>query len=180
MPQPVGSAQALVMSGEDLLIHLTAYSVLHRGHLSESFMQDLSQLTRTVSLDWDRILQDSASWDLQMPLRHAFTTALANRPEPLIPDWVLSRLTPASQRDRLWLALLSRLVTGPPIAEVGHLLLLLSQPSGRRWCGSATPCSPRARSSAIATASRPHISLGEQDCGDGGISSVRRRSLAAA
>lgn len=131
--QPIGRAQALVMPDEDLLIHLTAYGVVHRGHLSDSFRQDLSLLTRRVPLDWERLVKDARSRHLAMPLFHAFSLVRTTRPEIRIPDWVTQQLAPRLRHERRLLWLLRKVVTGEPIPEVGHLLLVLSQPSGKRW-----------------------------------------------
>jgi hypothetical protein len=50
-----------------------------------------------------------------------------------IPDHVLRSLAPSTLSERLWYRFFQKLVTDQPIAELGHLLLFLTQPGLKRW-----------------------------------------------
>lgn len=128
----VGEFPVRAMGAEDLLLYLTAYSVLHRGHFQPSYAQDLSLLVRRERLDWAFILDEARRANLRIPLAHGLAWGARHASVP-IPDHVLRSLEPSSRAERVWRVVLRRLVTDEAMDGVGHFLLLASQPRGRRW-----------------------------------------------
>jgi len=50
-----------------------------------------------------------------------------------IPDHVLRSLAPSTLSERLWHWFFQKLVTDMPVAELGHLLLFITQPGLKKW-----------------------------------------------
>ncbi len=122
----------LGMGAEDLLIFLTAYTVLHRGHLAPSFGEDLVRLMRQEPLDWGFILAEAGRLRLRVPLFHGLSH-VARRTAAAVPPGVLARLAPAGVGERLLAFLLRRLVREEPALDLGHFLLLVPGPGRRGW-----------------------------------------------
>lgn len=122
----------LRMGSDDLLLYLTAYTVLHRGHFSPTFPQDLALLTKKEPLKWDFILEEAVRCNVKIPLFHGLSYAIGQRAMAVPPD-VLVRLAPTDAGERLLAFVLRRLVGEHPIADIGHALLLLTRPRGKTW-----------------------------------------------
>lgn len=115
----------------DLLIYLTAYTVIHRGHLSAAFAQDVKLLIEKELPDWSAVVARTQHAGLGVPLSHGLSYVRKRFPAIVIPDSVFMALSPENGKEQ-WLAwLLRKLVTTEPLPEVGHLLLFLSQ-SGKK------------------------------------------------
>lgn len=133
VPRSVGKGSARVMATEDLLLYLTAYTVVHRGYFSPTFFRDLALLIERNRPNWNLVIERAIAWDLTMPLLHGLSMAGALQ-NSRIPKEVYSRLAPSGWRQRRLLALLGRLVTHRAIPELGHFLLVVTQPP-TRWVG---------------------------------------------
>lgn len=128
----LGDLPVLGMGAEDLLLYLTAYVVLHRGHFSPTFPQDLSLLARKEPLNWDFILEEADRHHLKIPLFHGLSYAIGHGVAAILPD-ALAKLAPVSAREKLLAFLLRRLVREQPVEDMGHFLLLITKPRGRKW-----------------------------------------------
>lgn len=131
-PRPFGNTTISCLDTNDLLIDLTAYNVIHRGHLTPSFAQDMKLLIEKERPDWPVVVARATQAGLQIPLGHGLSHVRAVFPAILIPDEVLTSLAPSTLRERILVWLLTKLVTTEPLPEVGHLLLFLTQPGGRK------------------------------------------------
>ncbi len=120
------------MGTDDLLIYLTAYSVLHRGHFQPSFAQDLALLARKEGLHWDFIVREARRLHLKIPLYHGLSHASLGEFSP-IPGRILPRLAPTNLAEKAWLALLRTLVTDRQVTDIGHLLMLVPLPWSLKW-----------------------------------------------
>jgi hypothetical protein len=120
------------LGSDDLLIYLTAYSVVHRGYLSAAFARDIRLLVEKERLDWAFIVDEASRRHLRTPLYHglSYVSRYAGAP---IPDHVLNRLAPSRIPEKLLYFLFRKLVTDKPVAELGHLLLFLTQPGLKKW-----------------------------------------------
>ena len=58
------------LGSDDLLLYLTAYSVVHRGHLSPSFFTDLRLLIEKEPLHWPTLVEEASQRHLKIPLYH--------------------------------------------------------------------------------------------------------------
>lgn len=121
------------MGASDLLLYLTAYSVVHRGCLSEPFGQDIALLVDKENVDWDFVVEEAARCHLKIPIYHGLSFVLMRYADAPIPGHVLRSLAPATVKERLWHWFLEKLVTDKPVADVGHLLLFLTQPGLKKW-----------------------------------------------
>jgi putative nucleotidyltransferase-like protein len=137
----LGAVPIKGMGPSDLLIYLTAYIVVHRGSLGQSFAQDLELLVRNEVLDWDFVLEEATRHHLRAPLSHGLTYAAA-RGFAKIPERVLAALAPAGPAEQCQAYLLRKLVTERRIQDLGHFLLFLTQPGWRRWHWLATTLFP--------------------------------------
>jgi hypothetical protein len=117
----------------DLLVYLTAYNVIHRGHLSASFARDIAFLVEKEDMDWDFVLDEASRCHLKIPLYHGLSFVLTRYAGVPIPDHVLRSLAPATVSERLWSWFFQKLVTDKPVAGLGHLLLFLTQPGLKKW-----------------------------------------------
>jgi len=128
----LGDLPVLGMGAEDLLVFLTAYVVLHRGYFTSTFPQDLALLMKKEPLNWDFILGEADRCNLKIPLFHGLSYAL-DHGATAIPPEALARLAPAGANEQLLAFLLRRLVREQPVADLGHFLLLITRPRGRKW-----------------------------------------------
>ncbi|TLY29875.1 MAG: nucleotidyltransferase family protein [Nitrospirae bacterium] len=122
------------MGVNDLLVYLTAYNVAHRAYLLPSFARDIAFLVEKEHLDWAFILEEACRRHLKIPLHHGLSYVIRHT-STSIPLHVLEELAPTNRTERFCSFLLNKLVTEQPIAELGHLLLFLTQPARRkgRW-----------------------------------------------
>lgn len=132
-PHVLHARTLLLPAADDLLIHLTAYAVIHRGALTPAWEQDLRLLLRREAIDWAAVTRKARHYSLSVPLLYGLTYLRHRMPTLPIPESALHALTPAgfSQRSLYWL--LQRLVTAHPIPELGHVLIWLTRPAGSRW-----------------------------------------------
>jgi hypothetical protein len=121
------------MGGSDLLIYLTAYNVVHRGCLAEPFGQDIALLVEKEDVDWDFVVDEASRCHLKIPIYHGLSFVVTRDAGVPIPDHVLKRLAPSTVGEKLGSLLLRKLVTDKPVAELGHLLLFLTQPGLKKW-----------------------------------------------
>ncbi|MDH5740575.1 MAG: nucleotidyltransferase family protein [Nitrospira sp.] len=116
----------------DLLIYLTAYNVIHRGHLSASFVHDMKLLIEKEAPDWPVIVARTRRATLHVPLFHGLSHVVKTFPALPIPGSVLAMLGPTKRHEQRLAWLLRKLVTTEPLPEVGHLLLFLTQPNSNK------------------------------------------------
>ena len=121
------------MSTNDLVIYLTAYAVVHRGRFSPSFAQDLAFLIEREHVDWDFVVDEASRRHLKIPIYHGLFFVMTRSAGVPIPDHVLRSLAPSTVSERLGHLLLRKLVTDRPVAELGHLLLFITQPGLKKW-----------------------------------------------
>jgi hypothetical protein len=121
------------MGANDLLLYLTAYNVVHRGCLARPFVHDIALLVEKEDMAWDFVVDESSRCRLKIPMYHGLSFVVATCAGVPIPDHVLKRLAPSTVSERLWYWFLKKLVTDQPIAELGHLLLFLTQPGSKKW-----------------------------------------------
>jgi Uncharacterised nucleotidyltransferase len=121
------------MGAGDLLIYLTAYSVLHRGWFSASFARDIALVLEKEKVEWDWVVDEASRYRLRIPMYHALSRVLTSHARVPIPEQVLRRLAPSTAVERLWHRLLEKLVTDEPLVELGHLLLFVTRPGSRKW-----------------------------------------------
>ncbi len=125
----------LCLDAQDLLLYLTAYSVVHRGHFVPSFMTDLCLLIQRERIDWEIVVAEAIRHHLKIPLYHGLSFACRKNPRVHVPEEVFRQLAPSSAREHLLSWLLGRLVGTQPIEGVGHFLLCITRPPGEktRW-----------------------------------------------
>lgn len=131
--RPFPPVTIAALSTEDLLIHLTAYAVVHRGQLSAAFVQDLRLLIEKESPDWPTIVTRARDYDLRGPLYHGLLHIRRMVHDVAISKDVLSQLAPENRRETVRAWLLRQLVTREPLPELGHFLLFVTQRRGMRW-----------------------------------------------
>ena len=123
----------VLLAAEDLLIHLIAYAVIHRGTLAGAWEQDLRLLLTRETIDWTDVTRKARQYSLTVPLFHGLTTLHRRMPTLPIPESHLQALTPVGYFDKGVLWLLQRLMGTQPIPEIGHFLLWLTSPAGKKW-----------------------------------------------
>jgi hypothetical protein len=121
------------LGGNDLLIYLTAYNVVHRGYLSASFARDIAVLAEEGDINWDFVVNEASRYHLKIPVYHGLAFVVSRYTDAPIPAHVLRSLAPSTLRERLWYLFFQKLVTDKPVAELGHLLLFLTQPGLKKW-----------------------------------------------
>jgi hypothetical protein len=128
----LGQLTVKQLGSNDLLLYLTAYSVVHRGHLSPSFFTDLQLLIEKEPLHWPTLLEEANRHHLKIPLYHGLRQSALSNSAIGIPATVIQQLAPATMSEQTLEFLFRRLVTTQPIPELGHFLLWITQPPGRR------------------------------------------------
>ncbi|MGH7206014.1 MAG: signal peptidase I [Nitrospiraceae bacterium] len=132
------------MGAEDLLIFLTAYTVLHRGCFSPSYPKDLALLVRKEPLDWEFIVDEAFRRHLKVALYHGLSYAVRREAIP-IPDHVFTRLAPSGPTEKTLAWLLQKLVTDRFEDGISHFLLFITQPGAKKWWWLQKAfCPPRA------------------------------------
>jgi len=121
------------LGASDLLVYLTAYNVVHRGFLSASFAYDIALLVEKEDVDWSFVLDEASRCHLKIPIYHGLSFVVSRYGGVPIPDHVLRSLAPSTLSEKLWYWLFQKLVTEKPVAELGHLLLFLTQPGLKKW-----------------------------------------------
>jgi hypothetical protein len=121
------------MGGSDLLIYLTAYNVVHRGCLARPFGEDITLVVKKEDVNWTFIVDEVSRCHLKIPMYHGLSFVVSRHAGVPIPDHVLRSLAPATLSERLWYWFFQKLVTDRAVAELGHLLLFLTQPGVKKW-----------------------------------------------
>jgi hypothetical protein len=129
VPRSLNGLSILVMGTEDLILHLTAYAVIHRGSCGHVFLRDLRLLLEKEAVDWTTVVSEARQYHQTIPLFYALSLVRAEHAELTLLDRILPELVPRNMMERGYLFLLRRLVTDPPLEEVGHVLLFLTQRS---------------------------------------------------
>ncbi len=122
-----------LLAADDLLIHLTAYAVIHRGTLTPAWEQDIRLLLVREPLDWTAITRKAGLYSLSIPLLYGLTYLRHRMPTLPIPDAFLQTMAPVGWFEYSLYWLLQRLVTNQPIPELGHFLIWLTRPAGKKW-----------------------------------------------
>lgn len=130
--RPLAGVEVAGLGTTDLLLHLIAVSVVHRGDLCEAFRADLALLLAREQPDWRVLLAEAELSGLRMPLAHALKAAETSTPSTCYPDWVRKRLHPTGMGERLDRWILRRLVTREPMPHLGFFLLFWFSPWTRR------------------------------------------------
>jgi hypothetical protein len=130
--RPVDATTISCLDTADLLLYLTAYNVIHRGHLSASFVHDLKLLIEKEAPDWPVVVARTRQAKLHVSLFHGLSHVMKIFPALPIPDNVLAMLGPTKQHEKMLAWLLRKLVTTEPLPELGHLLLFLTQPDSEK------------------------------------------------
>ena len=130
--RPLGRLTVKQLGSDDLLLYLTAYSVVHRGHLSPSFFSDLRLLIEKEPLDWPTLVEEAHRRHLKIPIYHGLLQLIVSNSATRIPPAVIQQLAPSTMAEQTLGFLLRRLVTTRPLPELGHFLLWITQPPGRR------------------------------------------------
>lgn len=131
--RPLGQLTVKQLGSDDLLLYLTAYSVVHRGHLCPSFFTDLRLLIEKEPLDWPTLVEEASRRHLKIPLYHGLRQLTLSNSTTEIPAIVIQQLAPATMAEQTLEYLFRRLVTTQPLPELGHFLLWITQPPGRRF-----------------------------------------------
>lgn len=131
--RPIGTQRVSVMSAEDLLIYLTAYTVVHRAALSPRFANDLALLTQKEHLNWGFVVAEATAHALRAPLRHGLSYARARQGLCQIPDAVLRHLAPQGLGEGLVGFLLRKVVTERFVYGTGFFLLFVTRPGAKKW-----------------------------------------------
>lgn len=120
------------LASDDLWLYLIAYSVVHRGHLSPSFFTDLRLLIEKEPPHWPTLVEGSIQHHLKIPLYYGLRLLAGSNAPVEIPSTVIQQLAPVTIPEQALEFVLRRLVTTQPLPELGHLLLWITQPPGRR------------------------------------------------
>jgi hypothetical protein len=120
------------LGSDDLLLYLIAYAVVHRGHLAASFFTDLRLLIEKEPLHWPTIVEEANRYHLKIPLYHGLHQLACSNSIRGIPSALIQQLAPATIAEHALAFLFRRLVTAQPLPELGHFLLWITQPPGRR------------------------------------------------
>jgi hypothetical protein len=132
VPRVIKRLPVRCMHTNDLVLYLTAYAVIHRAACTSQFAKDLTLVARLEQVDWESVAKEAIGRNLKVPVYYGFVLALLMQPNGAIPDDVLARLRPSTYSERWLLHFLRAAVTDKPVYGLGHLLLLLTQPTGAR------------------------------------------------
>ncbi len=130
---PLSPRSVTLLAANDLLIHLTAYTVIHRGALTPAWEQDMRLLLLGEPIDWTAVIRKARAYSLATPLHYGLATLHRRMPALPIPESTLQALAPAGYAERGLHWLLQRLVATQPIPELGHCLIWLTRPAKNKW-----------------------------------------------
>lgn len=130
--RPFGRLTVKQLSSTDLLLYLNAYSVVHRGHLTASFLTDLRLLITKEPIHWPALVEEANHRHLKIPLYHGLRQLALSNPSLAVPAPVIQQLAPSTTGERILEFLFQRLVATRPIPELGHFLLWITQPPGHK------------------------------------------------
>jgi len=128
----LGDLMIKQLASDDLLLYLIAYAVVHRGQLCPSFFTDLRLLIEKEPPHWPTVVEEAVRHHMKVPLYHGLRQLMLSNPAIDIPSAVIQQLAPSIMTERILEFLLRRLVTTQPLPELGHFLLWITQPPGRR------------------------------------------------
>jgi len=131
-PHTLPPRSVMLLATDDLLIHLIAYAVIHRGALTPGWEQDLRLLLRRESIDWTSVIRKARRYLLTTPLFYGLSYLRRRMPTLPIPDSSLQLLAPSGCFQKILYRMLERLVTARPIPEIGHFLLWLTRPADQQ------------------------------------------------
>ncbi|MDP3089780.1 MAG: nucleotidyltransferase family protein [Nitrospira sp.] len=132
-PHTLHPRRVSLLAADDLLIHLIAYAVIHRGAFTPGWEQDIRLLLSREALEWTAVTRKARQYSLSIPLLYGLTYLRHRMPTLPIPESFLQSLAPGGGSDRVLYWLLQRLVTTQPIPELGHFLIWLTRPAGSKW-----------------------------------------------
>jgi hypothetical protein len=130
--RPFGQLTVKQLASDDLLLYLTAYAVVHRGHLGPSFFTDLRLLIEKEPLNWVILVREAHRRHLKIPLYHGLYQLSLSNSTTEIPSIVIQQLAPTTMTEQTLGFLFRRLVTTQPLPELGHFLLWITQRPGYR------------------------------------------------
>lgn len=130
--RPLGQLMVKQLASDDLFLYLTAYSVVHRGHLSPSFFTDLRLLIEKEPLHWPTLVEQASRHHLKIPLYHGLRQLALSNSTTGIPPIVIQQLAPSTMAEHALEFLFRRLVTTQPLPELGHFFLWITQPPGHK------------------------------------------------
>ncbi len=133
IPRVINRLTVRCMHTDDLVLYLTAYAVIHRGACTSQFAKDLILIAQLEPVDWESVANEAVHRNLKVPVYHGFVSALLMQPHGAIPDEVLARLSPSTYGERWLLHFLRIVVTDKPVYGLGHVLLLLTRPTGSKF-----------------------------------------------
>ena len=131
-PRPFGQLTVKQLASDDLLLYLTAYSIVHRGYLSPSFFTDVRLLIEKEPLHWPTLVKEANRRHLTIPLYHGLSQLVSSNSTIGIPAPVIQELAPSTMAQQALEFLFRRLVTTQPLPELGHFLLWITQPPGHK------------------------------------------------
>jgi len=129
----LSSRSVMLLAADDLLIHLIAYAIVHRGALTPAWEQDLRLLIGRDAIDWAAVTRKAKTYSLSTPLYYGLTTLHRRMPALPIPESTILALAPIDYFEKILYWVLHRLVTPQPLPEIGHFLLWLTRPAKHRW-----------------------------------------------
>ncbi|MCS6293213.1 MAG: nucleotidyltransferase family protein [Nitrospira sp.] len=132
-PHVLHARTVSLLAADDLLIHLTVYAVIHRGALTPAWEQDMRLLLIRETIDWTAVTRKAGQYSLSIPLLYGLTYLRHRMPMLPIPNAFFQSMTPVGCFENSLYRLLQRLVTHQPIPELGHFLIWLTRPSGKKW-----------------------------------------------
>jgi hypothetical protein len=132
LTRSLGKLMIKQLASDDLLLYLIAYAVVHRGQLCPSFFTDLRLLIEKEPPNWPTVVEKAVRHYMKVPLYHGLRQLILSNPAIEIPSAVIRQLAPSTMTERILEFLLRRLVTTQPLPELGHFLLWITQPPGRR------------------------------------------------
>ncbi len=132
-PHRLNPRTVSLLAADDLLIHLIAYTVIHRGTLTPAWEQDMRLLLLRESMDWMAVTRKARRFSLSTPLLYGLTYLRQRSPTLPIPEASLQTMTPVGCFEMSLYWLLQRLVTTQSIPELGHFLIWLTRPAGTKW-----------------------------------------------
>ena len=117
---------------EDDLIYQVAYTIAHRGMLSEMFVRDLNFFLEKEStlIDWPRLAQKIKRLKLRVAFFHGFSYALEKEALSIPKDFLVA-LQPSSLNERALASLFKRLVTEAPQPKISYFFTWLGYPGFR-------------------------------------------------
>ena len=125
-----------VMEKTDLIIFLTAWTVIHRGYLTSSFAKDIALLIEKEKMNWEEIAVKANFYGLEVPLVYGWRYA-AQKAGAKFPAGFLESFVPHTSGEHTLYFLLNRLVREKRTDGLSHFLLLLTCPAKKRFSGLA-------------------------------------------